>query len=81
LCPQNIDPRRKPGDPDGSKLWQRVSSNGMPKDGPLKDAEKATLKRWIEVGAPAWADDAGGDDGRPARPKKPVACPVERRAG
>lgn len=42
----------KPGSPDESLLWQKVSEDLMPPDGPLADADKAVLKDWIAAGAP-----------------------------
>ena len=55
----------KPGSPDESLIWQKVSKNIMPPDGPLADADKAMLKEWIAAGAPtdgaAVADAAAAD--------------------
>jgi hypothetical protein len=42
----------KPGAPDDSRIWQKVSNNLHPPDGPLTDADKALLQNWIAAGAP-----------------------------
>jgi hypothetical protein len=42
----------KPGAPDDSRIWQKVSNDRHPPDGPLADADKALLKDWIAAGAP-----------------------------
>jgi mono/diheme cytochrome c family protein len=49
--------RRKviPGDPGGSRLFRRVEDGSMPPEGEaprLSAADAATLKKWIEAGAP-----------------------------
>jgi hypothetical protein len=44
--------RVKPGAPDESQIWQKVSTGNMPPDGPLADADQALLKDWIAAGAP-----------------------------
>ena len=48
-----------PGDPNGSKLYERVTRLGagsMPDGGPsLSDGEIDTLKKWIEADAPSFA--------------------------
>jgi len=42
----------KPGDPEHSLLWQRVSADEMPPDRPLPSEDKLLLRSWIESGAP-----------------------------
>ena len=42
----------KPGMPDESLIWQKVSADIMPPDGPLAADEKVLLKDWIAAGAP-----------------------------
>jgi mono/diheme cytochrome c family protein len=42
-----------------SLLWQRVSAGEMPPEKPLKDAELAVIRRWIEGSAPG-LPEAGG---------------------
>lgn len=46
-----------PHDPDKSGLWQSIDEGDMPPDdaktGPLSDAQKQTVRNWIEAGAPA----------------------------
>lgn len=58
------------GNPDASLLWRQVSSDEMPPKHPLADADKATLRQWIEEGA-NWA---GG-------PIDPFAISTSTRAG
>jgi serine/threonine-protein kinase len=42
-----------PGKPDESRIWQRAGVIGdMPPDAPLSAADQATLRAWIEAGAP-----------------------------
>ncbi|MFO0819284.1 MAG: PSD1 and planctomycete cytochrome C domain-containing protein [Pirellulales bacterium] len=41
-----------PHDVAASLLWTKVSSDDMPPDDPLPDAEKQLLRRWILAGAP-----------------------------
>jgi hypothetical protein len=64
----------KPGSPDESLIWQKVSKNIMPPDGPLADADKAMLKEWIAAGAPA---DPGAADAAPADPGAAGAAPAD----
>jgi hypothetical protein len=40
-----------PGQPDESRLWERVEDDEMPPDEPLSDDEKTLLRRWIERGS------------------------------
>lgn len=40
-----------PGKLEESTLWQKVHDGEMPPKKPLSDAEKSTLKKWIESGA------------------------------
>jgi uncharacterized membrane protein/mono/diheme cytochrome c family protein len=46
-----------PHDPDKSGLWQSIDEGDMPPDdaktGQLSDAQKQTVRNWIEMGAPA----------------------------
>ena len=42
----------KPGSPDESLLWQKVSGDLMPPDGPLAASDKALLRDWIAAGSP-----------------------------
>ena len=46
-----------PSDAAHSKLWQKIEEGDMPPDdakaGPLSDAQKLTIRAWIEAGAPA----------------------------
>jgi hypothetical protein len=42
----------KPGAPEESPIWQKVSRDLMPPSGPLAPADKALLKDWIAAGAP-----------------------------
>jgi uncharacterized membrane protein len=46
-----------PHDPDKSGLWQSIDEGDMPPDdsktGPVSDAQKLTVRNWIEAGAPA----------------------------
>src|SRR5262249_47113090 len=58
-----------PGKPAESELYERCRSGEMPPAGAgtrLTDADLATLKKWIEAGAPAWQPAAPrsfvGDD-------------------
>lgn len=41
-----------PGKSAESLLWEKVDGNEMPPKKPLSAAEKATLKEWIDAGAP-----------------------------
>jgi hypothetical protein len=41
-----------PGAPEDSQIWQKVSVDIMPPDGPLAADEKELLKSWIAAGAP-----------------------------
>src|SRR5947209_1763049 len=41
-----------PGKPEDSLLWQMVREGKMPPKQPLPEAERVTLQRWIEQGAP-----------------------------
>lgn len=50
-----------PGDPDGSVIYQKQEAGGHA--GQLTDPELATLRAWIEAGAPETPADAGGGDG------------------
>lgn len=48
------------GNAPGSKLYTRVKSGSMPLGGPvLATAQIETIGRWINCGAPAFAEDAG----------------------
>jgi serine/threonine-protein kinase len=50
----------KPGNPDGSRLLERIFAEEMPPQPTrmvVKDAD--TIRRWIKAGAPAFVDDAG----------------------
>lgn len=58
------------GNPDASLLWRQVSTDEMPPKHPLGDADKATLRQWIEEGA-NWS---GG-------PIDPFAISTSTRAG
>jgi hypothetical protein len=40
----------EPGQPDKSRLWQRVDEDEMPPDAPLSDSDKSLLRRWIVAG-------------------------------
>jgi hypothetical protein len=43
----------KPGSPSGSLLWEKIRRDEMPEgDTKLTPAEKETIRRWIEAGAP-----------------------------
>jgi hypothetical protein len=42
----------KPGDAEGSVLWQQVESGRMPMIGRLSPDEKALIRDWINAGAP-----------------------------
>lgn len=44
-------PLLEPGQPDQSRLWQRVDEDEMPPETPLSDEEKSLLRRWIAEGA------------------------------
>jgi hypothetical protein len=52
----SLGPAVVAGKPDASPVWEKVSTNAMPPKKPLTDAEKATLKAWIESGA-TWGTD------------------------
>jgi serine/threonine-protein kinase len=39
-----------------SYIWARIETDAMPEDGPLSDDDKATIKSWIEAGAPGWEE-------------------------
>ncbi len=41
-----------PGDPEGSLLWQMISTGKMPMVGELPDADKELVHAWIAAGAP-----------------------------
>ena len=56
-------PALVPHDADASLLWQRVTSDEMPPDGPLTADEKSLLKRWITAGTPGLAQDAPNKNG------------------
>lgn len=49
----------KVGKSEDSDLWDSISNNEMPPDdakcGPMSDAQKATVKKWIDQGAPTLA--------------------------
>jgi ankyrin repeat protein len=53
-----------PGNGNGSKLYQRLIGarfgRQMPPDGPIPRSQVATIKAWIDGGAP-WPDSASGD--------------------
>ena len=44
-----------PNDLKASLLWERVSTDEMPPEHPLSDAEKETFRKWILAGA-TWGD-------------------------
>lgn len=70
-----------PHDIEASLLWQRVSSDEMPPETPLSDAEKAVLKAWIIAGAPGLpAKQAAGSAAShwSFQPVKAPARPVVR---
>jgi hypothetical protein len=54
-----------PGDPEGSKLWEMVSTGKMPLTGPLPPAEQQIVYEWIKEGAAE------------RRAPKPVPAPVQ----
>jgi len=60
-----------PGKPQESILWEYVRDDEMPPKKPLKAAEKALLKAWIEDGA-KWGKTAALD---------PFAFSTDKRAG
>lgn len=41
-----------PHDTEGSLIWQRISSDEMPPEGPLSNVDKDLLKQWISAGTP-----------------------------
>ncbi|MEQ1878226.1 MAG: c-type cytochrome domain-containing protein, partial [Bdellovibrionia bacterium] len=41
-----------PGDPDGSKIYQRVADGTMPRGSVMSDSELTVLRDWISDGAP-----------------------------
>ena len=41
-----------PHDLEASRLWKQVQSDEMPPDAPLSAAQKVTLHKWIQAGAP-----------------------------
>lgn len=41
-----------PHDLEASRLWKLVQSDEMPPDTPLSEAQKQTLQKWIQAGAP-----------------------------
>jgi uncharacterized membrane protein len=53
-----------PFEPAQSKLWAMLESGKMPpkssKDGPMTDAQKALVRWWIELGAPAEVASTSG---------------------
>ncbi len=63
-----------PGNSEGSRLYQRLIGSDfgrqMPPTGPLKPAEIATVKAWIDQGA-VWPDAASGET--PPPPADPDA--------
>lgn len=50
----------RPGNPEASTLWQKVSADEMPPEKPLPAEEKETLREWIAGGAPGLPEPAGG---------------------
>lgn len=48
-----IEGRAKPGEPNASPLYVTIEGGAMPPDGsdPMTDAEKNTVKMWIQTGA------------------------------
>jgi hypothetical protein len=78
-------PAVKPGDPDGSELWQRIAADEMPPhEKKLSAAEKAAIKQWIGAGLPTRAqrqtDDpllATNEKHAPAQ----VAAAIDRHLG
>src|SRR4051794_32547459 len=70
----------RPGDLEGSVLWQNIDEELMPPDRPLPQAERAVIRQWIEAGAPGLAKrPAGAPRGRDhwafqalARPEAPA---------
>jgi hypothetical protein len=74
-------PAIKPGALAESLLWQKVSTNEMPKgDAKLSAAEQATLRAWIAAGAPSLADREKEPlvlDKEPRRPAQ-VAADIDR---
>jgi mono/diheme cytochrome c family protein len=63
-----------PFDAGQSKLWAMIESGKMPpkasKDGPLSNSQKALVRWWIELGAPA---DTAGPGVAATRPNPPQA--------
>jgi hypothetical protein len=57
-----------PGRPDESRLVSATSYTNedlqMPPKGPLPEAEKSVLRRWVEMGAP-WPEESGAASVRP----------------
>ena len=59
-------PYIKPGDLEGSWIWQKIADDSMPKGAPLDPTEKSVIKRWILEGA-TW----------PAEPNRPYVSEME----
>jgi len=75
--PKLITPR----DPAKSKIWQSIEDGDMPPDdaetGPLSDAQKQLIKRWIETGAPPLAVEAQLAGAKLSPTTAPAAVPTQ----
>lgn len=56
-----------PGDPDASPIFVQIDAGNMPTasgGGPLESEEREVIEKWIDCGAPDWAEGAiPGEDG------------------
>ena len=62
-------PTWTPGDPDKSRLFQRVSAREMPPNGPLSAQEIDLLRQWITAGA-VWKNAGTAKATASAEPKR-----------
>jgi ankyrin repeat protein len=73
-----------PGNAEGSKLYQRLTGSQfgrqMPPDGPIASSQVATIKAWIDAGAP-WPDAAAGDVRHPPPDRGATTLMRALRAG
>ncbi len=64
-----------PGKPDESELWELIRRGEMPPEdapaGPLTAEEKEAVRSWIEAGARANPQPAGGTSSTPETPARP----------
>lgn len=72
------------GQPERSPLWRRIAAGEMPPGEPLPASEKATMRRWIEAGAPGVPEKVAvrpdGDEHWAFQKLAPIALPAVKDA-